>query len=299
MLNSTGHSVRSAGGSLSTLTREREVHYTSWRDGGEWLESVYKEEDGTLLGWYHNEPAHLISDEYQDGRRFPLTAPFIGAAVSYDNGLTWDDLGLVLSGGQDTLNLENYNHWFAGGNGDFSVIVDQKEEYFYFVFSCYYRDVENQGVALARLQFDDRYCPVGKVKKFYRGKWQEPGLEGKCTPVFSVKSEWYDPNPDAFWGPSIHWNHHIQNYVILLNRAIDPSWKQEGIYVSIAPNIGDPSSWTKPIKLLDETGWYPELVGTHISKRETDRELGKTARLFIHGESNYRLVFELADRQGS
>ena len=47
------------------------------------------------------------------------TAPFIGAAASYDNGVSWDDLGLVLAGNPDTLNLEARNFWFAGGNGDF------------------------------------------------------------------------------------------------------------------------------------------------------------------------------------
>ena len=63
--------------------------------GSSWC---HQEANGWLLGWYHNEPAHYIPDEYQVGRQYPMTAPFIGAAISYDNGLSWDDLGLVLTG---------------------------------------------------------------------------------------------------------------------------------------------------------------------------------------------------------
>ena len=35
--------------------------------------------------------------------------------------------------------------------------------------------------------------------------------------------------PDAFWGPAVHWNTHLQQYVMLLNRAFDPRWAQEDL----------------------------------------------------------------------
>ncbi|MBI4929045.1 MAG: hypothetical protein HY835_14855, partial [Anaerolineae bacterium] len=95
ILNSTGHPVHSSGEHVENMTRGSEIIYTAWRDGGRWIESVHQEPDGTLFGWYHNEPAHLVPDEYHVGRQFPLTAPFIGAVVSYDNGDSWDDLGLI------------------------------------------------------------------------------------------------------------------------------------------------------------------------------------------------------------
>jgi hypothetical protein len=247
-----------------------------------------------LYGWYHNEPAHFIPEAYQVGRQFPMTAPFIGAVVSYDNGETWDDLGLVLTGGADTLNLEGRNFWFAGGNGDFSVILDRQGEYFYFLFGTYYKDVSQQGISLARMRYADLKCPVGRVMKWHNGDWQEPGLRGKVTPIIPVHADWYSPEPDTFWGPSIHWNHHIQQYVILMNRAIDPRWKQDGIYISFTPDISDPTSWTDPVRILQETGWYPQVIGSDLARQETEREAGQTSRLFIHGESNYRLNFSLA-----
>jgi|YNPMSStandDraft_2_1061718.scaffolds.fasta_scaffold00517_14 hypothetical protein len=289
VLTSTGHPVLSAGSNLNHLSRIGEITYTAWRDGGRWIESVFPDEDGTLYGWYHNEPAHLIGEEYQQGRQFRLTAPMIGAVVSRDNGATWDDLGIILNGGPETLNLEKYNYWFAGGNGDFSVILDRERRYFYFLFGTYYRDVAQQGISMARMRFEERACPVGRVWKWHNGGWTQPGLLGAVTPVIPVQADWYSPQPDTFWGPSVHWNRFLQQYVILMNRAIDPRWGQDGIYLSLTPDISDPHSWTPPVKILDEKGWYPQVIG--LEEGDTDREAGESARLFIHGVSRYILRF--------
>jgi hypothetical protein len=295
ILTSTGHPVLSSGPDVDHLVRHGDITFTAWRDGGRWIESVHQEANGWLLGWYHNEPAHYIPDEYQVGRQYPMTAPFIGAVISYDNGLSWDDLGLVLTGAPDTLNLQERNYWFAGGNGDFSVILGQNAKYFYFLFGTYYRDVAQQGISLARLAYADRFSPVGKVQKWFEGDWQEPGLNGKVSPIIPVRSSWYSPQPDTFWGPSVHWNHHLQQYVILMNRAIDPGWKQEAIYLSLADDVADPDSWSPPARLLETSGWYPQVIGSDLARRETERKAGEVARLFIHGTSQYRLQFTRLD----
>lgn len=292
MLNSTGHPTLSSGEDYTRMTRGGEIVYTGWRDGGRWIESVHQAPDGVLYGWYHNEPQHLIPAEYQEGHKYGLTAPFIGAVVSYDNGATWDDLGLVLTAAPDALNLETPNFFFAGGNGDFSVILDQKGEYFYFLIGTYYKDVTQQGVSLARMAAADLACPVGKVYKWHAGGWTEPGLGGKVTPVLPVAADWYSPGVDAFWGPSVHWNTHIRQYVILLNRAIDPVWKQEGIYLCLSPDLADPGSWSAPLRILDAQGWYPQVVGDP-ARGETERVAGRESRLFIHGESKHVIRFDL------
>lgn len=291
LLTSTGQPVRSSGESVNALTRDRDVTYTAYRDGGRWLEAVFQADDGTLFGWYHNEPAHLVPPEMHEGRRFPMTAPFIGAAVSYDNGLTWDDLGLVLAGGPETLNLAAPNFWFAGGNGDFTVILDRQKTFFYFVFGTYYRDAKQQGVSLARMRFEDLCAPVGKVAKWHGGSFSEPGLNGQVTPVFPARGDWYSPEPDAFWGPSVHLNTEVGQYIILMNRAVDRNWKQGGIYAVLAPDLADPGSWSEPARLLEHDGWYPQVVGSDTARRETDREAGASARLFIHGKSAHTLRF--------
>jgi hypothetical protein len=293
ILNSIGHSVRSSGPNLERLARGAEIRYNAWRDGGRWMESVHQEPDGTLFGWYHNEPAHYLPEALHSGRQVRLTAPFIGAAVSYDNGATWDDLGLVLSGAPEWLELERPNFWFAGGNGDFSVILDRSGETFYFLFGAYYKDPSQQGIALARLSHAHLRCPVGQVWKWHAGGWGQPGLNGMVTPVLPVRASWYDPAPDTFWGPSVHWNTAIQQYVILLNRAVDPRWRQEGIYLCLSPDISDPTSWTPPLRLLGETGWYPQVISADPARRESDRQIGADGRLFIHGESKYAIRFSL------
>jgi hypothetical protein len=291
LLTATGHPVLNVGKDMDHLERVCEVRFSTWRDGGRWIESVYQEPDGTLLGWYHNEPAHYLPDELQSGREFPLTTPFIGALVSYDNGASWDDLGLVLTGGSETLELESYNKFFAGGNGDFTVLLDREGEYFYFLFGSYYKDVSQQGISLARMRFADRFCPMDKVFKWCQGSWSEPGLNGQVSPILPVRTSWYDPHPDTFWGPAVHWNEAIQQYVILMNQAIDPTWKQGGIYLSLTTDLSQPGSWTVPHKILDEKGWYPQVIGLDISRWETDRQAGAQARLFIHGESRYQVRF--------
>jgi hypothetical protein len=295
ILNSTGHPWWSHGADVTQMSASQAITYTTYRDGGRWIESVHQDPDGVLYGWYHNEPMYLIPEEVQQGRSFRLTSPFIGAVVSHDNGKTWDDLGLIIAGRPDTMNYDTPNYFFAGGNGDFSVILDHKREYFYFLIGTYYKDVTQQGIALARMRYSDRTGPVGKVIKWHNSAWQEPGLNGNVTPIIPVQSDWYNSQPDTFWGPSVHWNTAIQQYVILMNRAIDPRWKQEGIYVSLTPDITDPNSWTEPLRILDSPGWYPQVVGCNTARQETDREAGELSRLFIHGYSRHLLRFSLVE----
>ncbi len=291
MINSAGDPWRSSGPDVTQLPPARRVTYTSPRDGHRWIESVYPEPDGALWGWYHNEPQQLIPEHVQQGRPNRLTAPKIGAAVSFDNGATWDDLGIVIDGAPDTFNYDTHNYYFAGGNGDFSVILDRQGQYFYFLMGTYYRDVAQQGVAIARMTFADLANPVGKVYKWHQGAWQEPGLGGRVTPIFPVRSDWNGPQPDALWGPSVHYNTAIQQYVILMNRAIDPRWKQEGIYLSLNPDLADPRGWTEPVRILDAVGWYPQVIGCDVSQQETDRLAGRTSRLFVHGKSSHLIHF--------
>src|SRR4029079_9938336 len=105
-----------------------------------------------------------------------------------------------------------------------------------------------QGVAVARMRLVDLDQPVGKVWKWRDGGWSEPGLGGRVTPIFAAKIDWHRPDADVFWGPSIHWNTYLQQYVILLNRAKDANWTQEGVYVSFNPDLSKPNAWSAPAR---------------------------------------------------
>ena len=97
---------------------------------------------------------------------------------------------------------------------------------------------------------------------------------------------------DSFWGPAIHRNTHLSQYVMLLNRTKDkPKWPQEGIYVTFSDDLKDPRGWSPPTKILDKGKWYPQVIGIDATKRETDKLAGRIARFFMHGESRWEIVF--------
>ena len=254
-----------------------------------WVESAWVDPDGAVFGWYHHEPGGLHGEESL------LTAPKIGAVVSFDGGRTLRDLGFVLVSG-DPLDPEAKNGAFTGGHGDFSVVLDRERKYFYFFFTNYGGDAASQGVAVARLAFADRFEPVGKVHKYHQGQWIEPGLGGRMTPVLPAARAWQHADPDSYWGPALHWNKHLGCFVMLLNRAQgEPGWSQEGIYISYSTDLSRPESWKAPERLLnlsDLPNWglfYPQVMG--FAAGETDSEAGATARFFINGVSAWEIDF--------
>src|SRR6185369_10997339 len=103
-------------------------------------------------------------------------------------------------------------------------------------------------------------------------------------------------NPDALWGPSIHWNTRLSAYVVVVNRSccVD-NWPQEGIYASINADVSDPTGWTPPVKIMDGSsigfapGYYPQVVGPEAW--QSDTLAGGNARLFISGVSNWEIEF--------
>lgn len=295
VFNSAGHPWRSAGPSLfHPQTNYVRCEYNNPASGGRWIECTWKAEDGMLYGWYHFEPSGICPGSHPDSPKMNLTAPRIGAVKSGDNGATWHDLGIVLEAPPDSLKCDTTNYYFAGGNGDFSVMLDGRKQFLYFLFSNYPKDIPEQGVAVARMLWADRDQPVGKVWKWRGGKWEEPGLGGHVTPIFPVATDWHRTEADAFWGPSIHWNTHLRQYVILLNRAKDRRWSQEGLYVSFNVDLNKPRAWSPPLKIpvgQQELAWYPQVVGLDKSRRETDKLAGRVARLFVRGQSRWEIVF--------
>jgi hypothetical protein len=288
MLNSSGHPWRSSGPDLMRLDRSYlRCEYNNQTNGGRWIECTWKEPNGPLYGWYHFEPTGLCPGT-------GLTAPRIGAARSQDNGATWEDLGVVLEAPPGTLNCGTSNYYFAGGNGDFCIMLDARQSYLYFFISTYSGPVSAQGVSLARMDWSYRDAPIGRVWKWHNQGWDQPGLGGNMSPVFPARIDWHRPDADAFWGPSVHWNHYLRCYVMLLNRAIDKDWTQEGVYISFNNSLSNPASWSQPMKILDglrPNQWYPQVVGLDASLHETDKLAGRKARLFARGESRWEIIF--------
>lgn len=289
VFTSTGELLKMSGSDLNSLYMDEPPVIDSAAHQPMWIESIWRDpEDGLVYGWYHNEPGG-----YCPGKG--LTVPRIGALVSRDGGETFEDLGIVLSSG-DVPNCNAQNGFFAGGHGDFSVVLDPAGEYFYFLFDNYGGATSTQGVTIARLAYGDRANPVGNVQKYYQGAWEQPGIGGRVTPILPVRVGWERSNTDAFWGPAVSWNAYIQKYVILLNRACcKPEWPQEGIYLSFSNDLSNPATWSAPVKILTPQqigfapGYYPQLVGT--APGESDSLTGQASRIFVKGISRWQLFF--------
>lgn len=292
LVNSSGTSIVTRGANQfflndDELSEEFPVEIDSWDRQPLWIEATCLDpDDGRLWAWYHHEPGGICSGS--------LTVPEIGAMVSEDGGRTFRDLGIVLSAA-DPADCSARNGFFASGHGDFSVTL--QEGYFYFLFTSYGGPVENQGIAMARMAFADRFEPAGAVFKYFEGAWVEPGLGGNVTPVFPARVSWAAANTDSYWGPSIHWNYHIEKYVVLMARSCcEPRWPSEGIYVTSTADLSDPSSWSTPKRILSaaeigyKPGWYPQVLGTSFG--DTDSVAGRVSRLYIKGVSDWELIFE-------
>lgn len=249
-----------------------------------WLEATYRDFNGVLYGWYHNERRSPCADPI-------LNIPHIGAMFSLDEGNTWQDLGIVLQASDAAMDCATGNSYFAGGEGDFTVVLDQARQYFYFYFGSYHDQLDEQGICVARMAYADRNNPVGQVWKWYKGAWREPGLNGRVSPIFPVVTDWHRRDANALWGPAVHYNTYLDSYVMLLNHAINGAWAQEGVYISFNKYPANPFGWSTPVRLpLDPQGRaYPQVVG--VLRGETDKLLGRTGRLFLLGESNWELIF--------
>jgi hypothetical protein len=279
-------------GSLDGLTPALPVKLRPWPGGGVWMEAVVAAPDGTWYGYYHNE---RVATECGGTTK---VVPRIGAARSRDHGATWYDLGIILEAPASTFVCNTNNRYFVGGVGDLSVVLDRSGQFLYFFFSQYGRTATEQGVGAARMVWGDRDRPVGKLDVWNQSVWLP--LSGTqvtdATPIFLMSRLWHDADADvdAYWGPTVHWNEYLQQYVMLLNRAADESFTQEGIYLSMSPSLETPSTWAAPAKIIDGGEWYPQVIGMEEGAG-TDKFAGEEARFFMSGRSSYIIRFKRAD----
>lgn len=287
------------GADLDSLQTVGPVAFTAHPGHGVWFESILADEGGVWYGFYHHErPADECG-------RPDRQLPRIGAARSSDHGLTWDDLGVVLDAPPGTNACGSSNRFVLGGVGDVSAMLDADRQDVYLYFSQYGRDAGVQGIAVARMAWADRDEPAGKAAVWSDGAWlpaERVSADDEVperwdypagTPLVAAAQPFHDSSPtaDVFWGASIHWNTHVEQYVMLLNRARDEQFNQDGIYVSFSPTLDDPASWSPPQKLLSGGGWYPQVAGLEPGAG-TDRLAGRRARLFITGRSGHVIEFE-------
>ena len=304
MTSTAGTPYFSAGPSLTRLGTAQPVTLSPHPGNGVWMEAVVVDDAGTLYGYYHNANPAVVC-----GRPDRAVAR-IGSARSFDDGRTWEDLGIVLEAATDSIACDSPNRYVIGGVGDLSVMLNDAKTDLYIFFSQYQRQVSGQGVAVARLVWANRDRPTGRVTVWSDDAWvparinRMPALDvfGMTrriwreypvgTPLQPTTLAWHDGDGkvDAFWGPAVHWNESIQRYVMLLNRAKDESYAQAGIYVSFATSLDDPQSWTAPYQIMSGGRWYPQGMGLAPGSG-TDKNADATARLFLGGRSDWVINF--------
>jgi hypothetical protein len=291
-----GLPVRLHGPQVDRLQTDGPVTMVRHPGNGIWMEAVLSDDAAdTWYGFYHHEvPAEMCG-------RPDRTILNIGAARSRDRGLTWENLGTILDGPRDSQACASLNRFQLGGVGDPSVILDADQRYLYVFFSQYGKDPAAQGVAIARMPWADRDAPVGKLDVLQDGLWLPPrsiddgsGPEWEYprgTPLLPVGNPWHDGDfaVDAFWGASIHWNTYLERYVMLLNRAKNEDFVNEGIYASYSTELGNPAGWSTPTRLMSGGAWYPQVAG--LEAGGTDREAGQLARFFLGGRSTFYIFF--------
>ncbi|MDP2319056.1 MAG: sialidase family protein [Acidobacteriota bacterium] len=299
LTSTAGQTSLASGANVARLGRPAAVGFHPHPGHGVWIESVITDGVGTWYGYYHNEIPADVCD------RPERTIPRIGAARSRDQGRSWEDLGIILEAPSGQMACHSSNQYFLGGVGDFSAVLDADATTLYLFFSQYSPGANQQGVAVGRMLWAHRDQPVGRVDVWNRGTWLPPqpvfdevdeaiiGWDHPFgTPLVDPSLPWHDAGgrTDAFWGPSIHWNAHLEQYVMLLNRAKDEHWAQEGIYVSFSPVLDDPLRWSAPQRILDGGGWYPQVIGLEPAAG-TDKQAGARARFFMGGTSSYFIDF--------
>ena len=292
-----GAPAQSSGPSVEQLGGSSPVAFTTHPGHGVWMESILADDTGTWYAYYHHErPA----DECGRPER---QLPRIGSARSYDQGQTWEDLGIVLDAPERSAACGSSNRFVLGGVGDVSAVLDADKQDVYLFFSQYSGGVDRQGIAVARLAWPDRDAPAGKAVVFNDGAWL-PAIrsaeEGSIawsyppgTPLEKSTHPFHDGNQaaDVYWGASVHWNTYLERYVMLMNRAKDESFGTEGIYVSYATSLSNAREWTPPQKLMSGGGWYPQVIGLEPGVG-TDRLAARRARFFLTGKSDRMIEFE-------
>jgi hypothetical protein len=113
----------------------------------------------------------------------------IHLSSSTDKGATWKYEGPIVTKDDPAAPWRSpldfsYGYW-DGGDGDFYLFADTRGGYVYLYSNHYTWGGEHRCYLrhrVARCAIADKMAP-GKWKRFYNGKWEEPGLGGKASYV--------------------------------------------------------------------------------------------------------------------
>jgi hypothetical protein len=182
----------------------------------------------------------------------------VGAAVSSDDGASWTKLGPVLTSSLDkdwpsSGEPRSYDQGVCGPGA----VVDRNGRY----LLLYYTDnsrLDGRSVQISVARADLRQGPPvpEAFKKYYWGKFSEPGLRGRESPIPARKA--YQLNPVRSYGHPV-WSEFLERYVMVLNVAWwdplldDLSRDKSGIFVAFSE---DGIYWSEPRPLVQDYCYF-------------------------------------------
>lgn len=213
------------------------AQYTVMRPGkpgaydacGRWLNGAERSGD-IVLGFVHAETAC----DYAIGQ----THKSMAAAVSHDNGLSWQDLGPIITGTDTPTPGKNT------GEGDCTVVNGQDGYRYAYCFRP-----RDSGLVVARSPL--AASGPGHWTKFYEGSWGQPGLKGQATRL-----------ADGSGASAAYWK--AAGDIVLTG------WVKDGLGLRLTHDhttlstisapvlVADPGQWRRPA--ASELIFYPVLL---------------------------------------
>jgi len=223
---------------------------------------IYKSDrSGLLLMFYH---AEIYTSP-------PGYLPFyseLGLARSTDGGMTWKDLGLVISPHASVTSeyFQISHRSLDMGWGAYAIVG----EHFY----LYFQDLLHVGdqfrpvnLAAARAKIKDvldaaeKGSEIPRWGKFYQGSWAEPGIGGRSSPLT-------EQDGDFIIMADVAYSSYLKKYIGIV---IGQPWPNTDLNLFEST---DGIHWGKYRKIVEDVGhnYYATIIGLERNPHLPDRE---------------------------
>jgi len=242
-----------------------------------WIANVYDMKNGDVLAFIHcEESLNSKSATKRGGVYFRF-----GLAIAKNGGRDWKWLGYIIE--PNLTFREWYMQVYPGTNlnvGYANYII--KDGY----FQVYYRDnmgvkegePAKDGIAIARAKVDEvvEAAENGRIcvwNKYYGGKWDEPGLGGKFTPLNI-------PTSGLMHGDAAY-NKYLNKYVMAVRGSKWENVDKSEIKISFSDDGFTWSDW-KIIHQDQHLNDYPTIISMGSQEGVAEREFHS----YAPGDSN-------------
>ena len=175
----------------------------------------------------------------------------IGLATSTNQGLTWHYAGDIVTSNLSTTIADYAGATdFQAGPGDVSIYADWSHGYLYVYYTTFWAD---QTTGARTEQTNVARCPISSIAsiscwhKFYNGAWNEPGIGGHNSPVWSGEDN-----------AAVSWDSYLNAYIAIGHSTSNVS------FITTATSM-DSQNWqpVQPFVASNELYWYNFVVATN------------------------------------